>query len=345
MKKLTAIFCAFAITAGLIAGCGTNEDNNKGAVRSEQQAQEQVQAIDLDIAALKGPTAMGLVKFMDDVEQGKLTDNNYNFTIAAAADEISAKINSEDGFDIAAVPANLASVLYNNTQGKIDVIAINTLGVLYIVENGQNISGVEDMKGKTIYASGKGLTPEYTLNYILSENGIDPVTDVTIEWKSEHSECLSALMANENAIALLPQPFVTTAQTKSDKIRVALDLNEEWDKHEADKENPSSLITGVVVAKKSVIDENPQAISAFLDHYKESVQFTNENVEEAAKLVGKFDIVPEAVAIKAIPECNITFIEGDEMKEKLSGYLAVLNEQNPKTIGGKMPADDFYYSR
>ncbi len=339
MKKLTAIFCAFALTAGLVAGCGTNEDNNKGSVKSEGQAQ----AVDLDIAALKGSTAMGLVKFMDDAEQGKMTDNNYNFTIAAAADEISAKINNEDGFDIAAVPANLASVLYNNTQGEIDVIAINTLGVLYIVENGQNISSVEDMRGKTIYASGKGLTPEYTLNYILSENGIDPVTDVTIEWKSEHSECLSALMANENAIALLPQPFVTTAQTKSDKIRVALDLNEEWDKLQANEENPSALITGVVVAKKSVIDENPQAISAFLDHYKESVQFTNENVEEAAKLVGKFDIVPEEVAVKAIPECNITFIEGDEMKEKLSGYLAVLNEQNPKTIGGKMPADDFYY--
>ena len=176
MKKLTAIFCSFALVAGLITGCGTDTDNNTSAVKSEQQ----VQAIDLDIAALKGPTAMGLVQFMDNAEQGKLTDNNYNFTIAAAADEITAKINSEDGFDIAAVPANLASVLYNNTQGQIDVIAINTLGVLYIVENGQNISSVEDMRWKTIYASGKGLTPEYTLNYILSENGIDPVTDVTI---------------------------------------------------------------------------------------------------------------------------------------------------------------------
>lgn len=342
MKKITALFCALALSVSMLVGCATTADEQKGSAVEQTTKSEPV---DLNITALKGPTAMGLVKFMNDAENGKITDNNYNFSIAASADEITAKLVKGEGIDIATVPANLASVLYNNTKGQIDVLAINTLGVLYIVENGNQISSVADLKGKTIYASGKGLTPEYTLNYILSKNGIDPEKDVNIEWKSEHSECLSALMANENSIAMLPQPFVTTAQTKSDKIKVALDLNKEWDNLQKDSKTPSSLITGVVVARKDVIEKNPQAISAFLDHYKQSVDYVNSNVEDAAKLVGQYDIVPEAVAVKAIPACNITFIEGKEMKEKLSGYLSVLNEQNPKTIGGAMPADDFYYSR
>ena len=247
--------------------------------------------------------------------------------------------------DIAAVPANLASVLYNNTEGSVEVLAINTLGVIYIVESGDTVTSVEDLRGKTIYASGKGSTPEYALNYILSENGIDPASDVTIEWKSEHAECLSALMAEENAIAMLPQPFVTTAQTKSDTIRVALDLTEEWDKLQEGSDAPSTLITGVVVARREFVEQNPEAVSAFMDHYKESVDFVNSNVEEAAQLVGQYDIVTAEVAQKALPECNITFIEGSEMKDNLSGYLAVLLEQNPQSVGGALPADDFYYSR
>ena len=152
-------------------------------------------------------------------------------------------------------------------------------------------------------------------------------------------------MAEENAIAMLPQPFVTTAQTKSDTIRVALDLTEEWDKLQEGSDAPSTLITGVVVARREFVEQNPEAVSAFMDHYKESVDFVNSNVEEAAQLVGQYDIVTAEVAQKALPECNITFIEGSEMKDNLSGYLAVLLEQNPQSVGGALPADDFYYSR
>ena len=170
------------------------------------------------IAALKGPTAMGMVQMMD------AEDSAREFTIASAVDEIPPMI-VKGSVDVAAVPANLASVLYNNTEGAVEVLAINTLGVLYIVENGDSINSVEDLRGKTIYASGKGATPEYALDYILTGNGIDPSADVTIEWKSEHAECLAALLAAENGVALLPQPFVTTAQMQNEGIRTALDLS------------------------------------------------------------------------------------------------------------------------
>jgi NitT/TauT family transport system substrate-binding protein len=294
--------------------------------------------------ALKGPTAMGMVSFMDEVDSGAITDNNYTFEIAASIDEVTPKLVQGDA-DIAAVPANMASVLYNNTDGDIQVLAINTLGVLYIVESGNTVTSVADLKGKTIYASGKGATPEYALNYILSENGINPDTDVTIEWKSEHAECLSALLAEDNAIAMLPQPFVTTAQTKSDNINVVLDLTEEWDKLQSDTDTPSALLTGVVVVRSDFATENPQAVSAFMEHYKDSVEYVNENIDEAADLIEKYDIVTAQIAKKALPACNITFIEGTEMKEKLSGYLEVLYNQNEKSIGGALPNDDFYYNR
>ena len=225
------------------------------------------------------------------------------------------------------------------------VLAINTLGVLYIVESGDTVHSVEDLRGKTIYASGKGNTPEYALNYVLTQNGIDPASDVTIEWKSEQAECLSALMAEENTIAMLPQPFVTTAQTKSENIRVALDLTEEWDEIQAESDAPSTLVTGVVVGRTEFVAEHPGAVSAFLEHYRASVEYVNANVDEAAQLVGQYEIVAAEVAQKALPECNIVFIEGVEMKDSLSGYLSVLFEQNPKSVGGALPDDAFYYSR
>lgn len=299
---------------------------------------------EIRVTALKGPTAMGMVALMDQADQGNIADYDYQFTIAASADEVTPQL-VQGKTDMAAVPANLASVLYNHTDGAVEVLAINTLGVLYIVESGDTISSAADLKGKTIYASGKGSTPEYALNYILSENGIDPEQDVTIEWKSEHTECLSALLAQENAIAMLPQPFVTTAQTKSDAIRVALDLNQEWDRLQEESDQPSALITGVLVGRRDFVEENPQAVSDFLDRYQESVEYVNSSTEEAAQLVGKYDIVTAEVAQKALPACNITFIEGQDMQEKLSGYLSVLLEQNPESVGGTLPGDDFYYIR
>lgn len=335
-KKITAILLAAAMMVTAFAGCGKAEKETENPKETREEVAEKTEKapIDVDIMALKGPTAMGLVEMMENFD--------YNFSIVASVDEVSPKLLQGET-DIAAIPANLASVLYNKTEGEIQVLAINTLGVLYIVENGETIQSVADLKGKTIYASGKGATPEYALNYILSSNGINPETDVTIEWKSEHSECVAALASQENSVAMLPQPFVTTAQAKNSQIRTALDLTKEWDALQKDGEQKSSMITGVVVARKEFAEENPEEIQEFLKEYHTSVNYVNENVKDAAQLIEKYDIVPAAVAEKALPACNIVCIDGEEMKEKLSGYLEVLNAQNPQAVGGEIPENDFYY--
>ena len=296
----------------------------------------------VNVLALKGPTAMGMVSFMDQADQGEITEETYDFQIVASPDEVSPAI-AQGTADIAAVPANLASVLYQKTDGGVQVLTINTLGVLYLVENGDQVQSVSDLKGKTIYASGKGATPEYALNYILKENGLTPGEDVQIEWKSEHTECVAALAEHEDAAALLPQPFVTTAQSKNDSLRVALDLTEEWDKIQKDNGGNSSLVTGVTVVRTEFAQEHPEIVEDFMERYQESVSYVNEHIEEAAKLIGDYDIVPEEIAKKALPECNIVYIDGAEMKEKLSGYLEVLEQENPQAVGGALPADEFYY--
>ena len=288
------------------------------------------------VAALKGPTAMGLVQLMEESEKGAVNGNEYEFSIVASPSEMTPILVRGD-VDIAALPANLASVIWNNTDGAIKVLAVNTLGVLYIVERGDSVNSVYDLEGRTIYSSGKGSTPEYSLSYILEQAGI--ADSVAVEWKSEHAECVAALMSDENALALLPQPFVTTAMMQNSEIRVALDLNDAWDEVSPE----SSLITGVIVARTDFINEHPEAVEAFLESYKVSTDFANENVDEAAALVGKYDIVPEAVARIALPQCNIVCITGDEMKSDLSRYLEVLYSANSVSTGGALPADEFYY--
>ena len=280
------------------------------------------------VMAMKGPTAMGLSKLMTDEAA------SYDFSIASAIDEITPKLVKGE-IDIAAVPANLGSVLYNNT-----------LGILYVVENGeQTVQSFEDLRGRTIYSSGKGATPEYALNYLLEGNGLDPEKDVTVEYKSEHAECLAALLSNEGSVAVLPQPFVTTAQMKQESVHVALDLTAEWAKLQEGSDEPSAMLTGIVIARTDYVAEHPEEVSKFLDGYKASVEYVNANVEDAAKLIAAFDIVPEAVAQKALPYCQIVFIEGAEMKEQLSGYLKVLFDQNPQSVGGALPDDAFYFQR
>lgn len=353
MKKILAMAMIFTLL--LLSGCGKYEIKDKtqsqDKMTTTKEATTEVKAdsttpgtaVTASIAALKGPTAMGMVKIMSDMDEGKITDDRYQFTIAASADEITPLL-VQGKLDMAAVPANLASVLYNNTKGEIQVIGINTLGILYIVENGSSISSVSDLKGKTIYASGKGSTPEYALNYILKENGIDPAKDVTIEWKAEHSECVAALAATKGAIAMLPQPFVTVAQTKNEDLSTVLDLTKEWDNIKSG-DNQSSMLTGVIVARRGFLKERRDEAERFLERYEDSVEYTNQNIDEAAKLIGSYDIVEEQVAKKAIPYCNTTLIQGSEMKEKLSGYLQILYDQNPEAVGGNLPGDDFYFEK
>ena len=298
----------------------------------------------LRVVAMKGPTAMGMVQMMKEADAGLLKDAGYSFTIESDIQVVTPMIVKGE-VDVAAVPANVASILYNNPAVDIQVLAVNTLGVLYIVESGDTVQAVEDLRGKTIYASGKGATPEYSLNYILLGNGIDPEKDVNIEWKSEHTECLNMLLSQENAIAMLPQPFVTTAMMKAEGLRVALDLTAEWDTLQAGKESPSALVTGAVIVQKDFAEAHHDTISAFMDAYKASVAFVNTNLEEAAELVGQYDIVPAAVAKKALPACNIVFLEGDELQSKLGGYLVELFSQNPQAVGGAVPSEDFYFQR
>ena len=279
-----------------------------------------------------------MVKLMEDSASGTAA-NNYQFTVAGAADEITAGLLKGD-FDVAAVPCNLASVLYNKTEGQIKLAGINTLGVLYIVETGDTIKTVEDLKGKTIYSTGIGTTPQYTLNYLLTSYGIDPEKDVTIEYKAESTEVAAILSEAENAIAMLPQPYVTTVLMSNDKVRIALDVAKEW---EAVNKDESTVVTGVVVVRKQFLEENTDTVNAFLKEYKLSADFANTNIDEASSLVEKYGIFKAAPIKKAIPYCNITMITGDEMKTKVSGYLQTLFDQNPQAVGGKLPAEDFYY--
>ena len=342
-KKSLSLAMALLLALSLTA-CGTKQEApapeeppaQETPVQEETPAEEPVTT---RIAALKGPTAMGLVKLMSDDPQ--FADGSlYDFTLAGAADEVTPSLIKGD-LDMACVPANLASVLYNKTEGQIVTLAVNTLGVIYIVENGNAVQSMADLAGKTIVGAGKGSTPEYALRYLLSENGIDPDKDVTIDWKSEHAECVAALASGAATIALLPQPFVTVAQTKIEGLRMALDLTAEWDA----LDNGSGMITGVVVARKSFVEEHPAAVAAFLEDYAESVNWVNSNNADAAQLISQFGIIEAApMAQKALPYCNIVCITGEEMGSKLSGYLQVLFDAEPTSVGGKLPGDDFYYN-
>ena len=355
---LAAAMCAVSLTACSNGGesSAASSENTESAALTETDSSKESEAEstivstaeseaesgtetdlseEIKVVALKGPTAMGLVKLMSDDENEGLS---YDFQIVGSVDEIS-PMAAQGTADIMCVPANLAAVLYNKTEGKVKAAAVNTLGVLYICENGNTIKTVSDLKGKTIYSSGKGATPEYALNFILKSNGVDPENDVTIEWKSEHTECLSALLADENSVAMLPQPFVTTAQTKNEGVNVVLDLNNEWDKLGVD----SSLITGATIVRTEFAEQHPEELNEFLTRYLNSVDYVNNNIDDAADLIEKYDIVPAAVAKKAIPNCNIVCITGDEMKTKLSGYLQVLADNDIKAVGGTLPDDGFYY--
>ena len=342
MKKNLKYLLALCLTIALVfslAACGQKADETPNDAQNDQQTeQEEFTPASYSIAALKGPTAMGLVKLMKDSESGETTGNEYTFTLAGSADEVTPALLKGE-LDMACVPANLAAVLYNKTEGAVQVLAVNTLGVLYIVENGESVQSLADLKGKTIVAAGKGSTPEYALRYLLSENGIDPDADVTLDWKSEHSECVAALASGQASIALLPQPFVTVAQGKIEGLRMALDLTAEWDK----LDNGSGLITGVAVARKAFVEEHPAAVDAFLQAYAGSVDWVNANTAEAAAVIGDLGIVDAAVAEKALPYCNIVCLTGSEMEAKLSGYLQVLFDADPASVGGAAPGEDFYY--
>ena len=295
-----------------------------------------VEKINIRVGALKGPTALGMVQLIENAA-AKTTKNDYTFTLVGAPDEISGKLISGE-LDMAAIPANLAAVLHNKTEGKIQMAAVNTLGVLYLLDTGETIQSMQDLAGKTIYATGQGSTPEFALNYLLRANGLEPGADVEVIYKSEHAEVAALMEAGTVEYALLPQPFVTSVVNKG-TARVALDFTEEWQKV---GDEGSELVMGAFVVRKEFYEQNPQAVQDFLTEYETSVAFTNENVAEAAALSGKYEIIAEAVAKTAIPECNIVYFEGEEMQTMTDAFLKVLFEADPKSVGGKLPTAEFY---
>ncbi len=327
MKRLVPYILIICMLLCILSGCTDNE--------TEQAEKAEV----IRVGALTGPTAMGLVKLMDD-NDNKLSENSYEFTLQSEASAFAAALAKGD-IDIAAVPANLASVIYNNTNGAIKLLAINTLGVLYIVERGESVESLADLAGKTLYATGEGAAPEYALRYLLKENGVDGENAPVIHWCSDTTEALSYIAADENAIAMLPQPFVTAAQTKVEGLKVEIDLNNEWEK----LGNGSEMVTGVLVVRSEFAQKYPEQLAAFMEEYEASVQFVLQNTERAAELIGGYEIVKAPIAQKALPYCNITFIAGEQLQTSMEGYLSVLYEMNPASIGGKLPGNDFYYGK
>ena len=325
MRKVTAVALSFAMLGALLTGCGSGKAEEKVTVK---------------VGALKGATTLGLLPLEDKAANGEAGEN-YEFSMMTAADELLPMMIKGE-LDIALLPSNVASILYQKTNGGVTVIDINTLGVLYMVSGDSSVTGVENLAGKTIYLTGKGTTPDYVLHYILSGNGMDADSDCTLEYKSEATEVAALLAENPDAIGLLPQPFVTAACAQNDALSVILDMNAEWEKLQG--EDGSRLVTGVTVVRNEFLQEHENAVATFMEEHQASAQSMNSDVENGAKLAAASEIIAkEPIALKAIPKCNITYIDGADMKQALSCYLEVLYEQNPESIGGALPGDDFYY--
>lgn len=356
-KKAVAVIMSLALSAALLAGCAANDRTEEvGDINSTEtvaenkdvivdvkeeapEAKDTYEAVDIKVGSLKGPTSMGLVYLMDRAQKGE-TANHYEFTMSAAADELLPSMISGD-LDIVLVPANVASVLYNKSNGGVSVIDINTLGVLYMVSGDDTVQSMDELKGRTIYLTGKGTTPDFVLQYLLKENGLT-TADVTLEYKSEATEVAAVLTETPEAIGVLPQPFVTAACAQNENLSVIMDLTEEWANVQG--EGGSSLVTGVTVVRNAFLEENKEAVDKFLEEHADSADYANVHVEEAAELVAAAGIIEKApVAVKAMPKCNITYIDGTDMQTALSGYLEVLFKQDASSVGGSLPGDDFYY--
>ena len=366
MRKVLPVLMALAMTAAALTGCakGAGETAAEATTAAaaeastETSAEETAEAPEtesetetestgtsaaagytLRIGSLKGPTSMGLVELMDQAAKGE-AKGSYEFTMVSAADELLGKIVSGD-LDVALVPSNMASIIFNKTNHGVNVLNINTLGVLYVVSSDDSIKSIEDLKGKTVYLTGKGTTPDYALQYLLKANGMT-TDDVTLEYKSEPTEVAALLKEKPDAIGLLPQPFVTVAMAQNDTLKMVLDLTKEWDA--VSGEDGGSLVTGVTICRGELFEEHADAIQTFMEEQKASAAFANENVAETAKPVAAAGIIEKApVAEKAIPYCSITYIDGTDMKNRLYGYLSALYEMDPATVGGELPTKDFFY--
>ena len=337
MKTLLAAVLAGALSLSLAACSGP-----KTAEPTQQPTQEVFQGEDVRLAVLSGPTGIGAAKLLTDSDKDD-TVNHYTYTVATDNNEVVAGLTAADGeYDIAMVASNVAANLYNKTQGDVKILALGTQGVLHILEgsNGTAIQSMKDLKGKTIYATGQGANPAYILRHLLTENGLDPDKDVEIVF-ADATEISAKLISGEIETAMLPVPAATAAIAKSQgSVRDAIDLTSAWN----DLDNGSQLIMSAVVARADFLAEHPQAVDAFLEEYEDSVTYVKENPEEAGQLVADLGIAPSAaIAQKAIPQCNLVFLSGEDMKPAISGYYEVLYSIDPTAVGGKLPDDDIYY--
>ena len=339
MKKLLSLILALVMIMAFSA-CSeepeepivpTEPEEPVTSSEPEEPVEPEFSGAEIKVGMLKGPTGMGAAWLMEQSELG-LTLNSYEFTVAGAADEITGQL-IQGGIDIAALPTNAISALYNKTEGKIVCLGVNTLGVLYILENGETISTIADLNGKTILASGKGSTAESVINHLLAENGVD----AEIYWASEHTEAATLAITGEYDIVMLPEPFVTNVMTKNENLRVALNLSEEWNKLTGEV-----LTMGGIAVRREFLEQNPKAVAEFVKDYGMSIAFTNENPAESGVLIEKFGIAAASVAENAIPRCNIVWLSGEDYKTVLKNFLGVLFEANPASIGGNLPDEDFY---
>ena len=330
---------AAALSVGLM---GCTAANQTQATPQVTTSQEEVQGEEVRLAVISGPTGIGAAKLLTDSDRGE-TVNHYTYTIASDNNEVVSGLTSQEGeFDIAMVASNMAANLYNKTDGDVRILALGTQGVLHILEGsgGTAIQSMADLKGKTIYATGQGANPEYILRHLLTENGLDPDKDVEIVF-ADPTEISAKLLSGEINTAMLPVPAATAAIAKSQgSVRDAIDLTQVWN----DLDNGSQLIMSAVVARADFIEEHPQAVQTFLREYEGSVTYVRDNPELAGELVAQLGIAPSAtIAQQAIPQCNLVFLSGADMKPAISGYFEVLYDIDPTAVGGALPDDGIYY--
>ena len=337
MKKVRAIVSLLlALTLALsLTACGGQANSEP----EQPETQEELTAAEINLYVLSGPTGIGAMNLWAASDAGD-TKNTYHITMPGANDEVVAALSKGDA-DIAAVATNLAATLYNKTDGGVTVLAVNTLGVLSLLSNGQEAATVSDLKGKTVYAPGQGANPEYILRYVLSGNGLDPDKDVTLRFVGEGSELLTVWQSDPEAVILAPQPVATSILMQNENARTLFDMTEEWDKIAG---GDSTLMMGCVIVRNEFLQANPGAVELFLQEYAASIEKAQSDVEGTAALCEQYGLIPKAaLAQKAIPSCGLTFVTGAEMKTGLSGYLQVMFDANPKSVGGALPGDNFYY--
>lgn len=343
MKKKLSLLLAAALTLSMLASCGpkTTSDGS-GSVSGSENSSSSVSTptTDLpDFMVLSGPTGVGAAKLMADNETAAEEDKVIaSATVVADNQEVNDALISGSA-DIAAIATNVAATLSAKTDGAIQVLAVNTLGVLYILEKGDSVNSMADLAGKTVYATGQGANPEYVLNYLLTQNGVDPA-DVDIQWMTAQ-EVSAKMTSSEQAICMLPVPAATALMIQDSGVRQAVSLSDEWDAL-----GQGSLAMGCVVARTEYVEENPQAVENFLAAYEDSINYMKDeaNADQASQLVAQYEITPNAkVAAAAIPQCNLTYLAGQEMRSTLEQYYQVLFQADPAAIGGSMPYDSFYY--